>query len=140
MSQLIIVIIAVIVSIISSIVKAKQRKAEEQSRRLSGQGNTSHSDPWDELLKQTESYEESVVEKSTRESHNAIERLKTERITNNITQNKFDPTSMSKDINRKIRSYSSDPIVSESIEAEIIQKEFNLRDAVIYSEILKPKF
>lgn len=147
MRDLIFLIIVVAISIISSVVKAN-KKAKERQRNIPTPNNhdTSESNPWDDLIMETELSESRQSPEPAYEYETAS--------TSNVNTESAEIESVirrrSEDVAKRYENKkTASPIFTDDIQSADIEHEnvkdkalndFNAIDAVIYSEILKPKF
>lgn len=111
MGEFILIILAIVVSIISSVVKMQRKKAAEMI-------NTSKAKNYNELPYERLSVPKSSIDYKSKEAH---------------------LSTMGDVVDRNVSKGSNSSIILEEDTSED-KIDFNLRDAVIYSEILKRKF
>ena len=147
MSEYIILIIALIASIISSSLRAQKKKALKGSTPKPNIPADPEGDVWQEIFHEVKG----ILQDGTKEQEPA----KPSQTYTTTTDSDSELTTAQSVMRQRQRTYhrkytgesiatqDKDDItrdVTLNNETHDTEKEFNLRDAVIYSEILKPKF
>lgn len=137
MTDTIITLIIVALGFIFTAARAGKKKA---TRSTSGHQSQipapAHRDPWEDIIRKAQNNDEFELEATQMDEAEEIEKINQKRL---------------EDVNMRSKKTNKSKYISESQETETIasssSKEshnqtegFNVRDAVIYSEILKPKF
>ncbi len=136
MSQIIIFVIALIVSVIISVIKKKNAQA------MGAPAPKRESDAWEDIVAKYEVTSDPVMEEANTSYETSIEDIEL------IEAEKIRQKRMAKIEERNIKSkirpievkVEVEPDQSPSTRISDIAERFNISDAVIYSEILKPKF